>query len=228
MTVTSGDAVAPIRERYPDCAVKGCGMAANGFSRYCAKHRRQFYLTRSPTGRILRKGRDLNRYRDMAAEALAKHREHPAFQAAFRWLESLMDEAERFEGGGGVKRDLATEFRRLRRDGATGEAMFLRIAAVWGYAEGNRGTWPDDVVQTVNLGHHALRTTPKPGKHSRRTGKVQPANSKGTVSLAFGKMIRETLGVLLMQLWEYIEREFNRQARTRSVINDALQEEPLA
>jgi len=107
-------------------------MAANGFSRYCAKHRRQFYLTRSPTGRILRKGRDLKRYRDMAAEALVKHREHPAFQAAFRWLESLMDGAEHFEGGGGVRRDLAAEFRRLRRDGATGEAMFLRIAAVWG------------------------------------------------------------------------------------------------
>lgn len=227
MTVMSGDALAPIRERYPDCAVKGCGIAANGFSRYCAKHRRQFYLTRSPTGRILRKGQDLKPYREMAEAAMTKHREHPAFQAAFRWLESLMDSAERFDGGGGVKRDLAMEFRRLRRDGATGEAMFLRIAAVAGFAHFNARTWPDDIVQTVNLGHHALLTTPKPAKRSRRNGREQPTNTKGSVSLEFGKLIRETLGVLLMQLWQYVERGLGAQTRVRDAINAELVARPL-
>jgi len=217
-----------LRQRYPECAAKDCGRPSDGFSRYCRTHRVRYYVTKSPTGRILRKGQDLKPYRELARKYLARHRDNAAIVAACGWLESLMDDAMKFDLGGGVQRDLARELRRLRRDGATGSLMLERIAAVWGYAQLNPRTWADDIVQTVNLGHHALHTTPRPGKVSRPKGKAQPTFTPSSVSLELGKQIREVLGVILSQFWTAIERDTTKQARARDAINGALQGEPLA
>ena len=217
-----------LRQRYPECAAKDCTRPTDGFSRYCRTHRVRFYITKSPTGRILRKGQDLKPYRELARKYLARHRGNPAIVAACDWLDSLMADAMDWQGGGGVQRDLARELRRLRRDGATGSLMLERIAAVAGFAHFNTRTWADDIVQTVNLGHHALLTTPRPGKVSRRKGKVQPTFTPSSVSVELGKQIREVLGVVLSQFWQAIEAAETKRARARDAINGALQGEPLA
>jgi len=70
----------------------------------------------------------------------------------------------------------------------------------------------------VNLGHHLLRTTARPG-----SGKV-----KGKVAFELGREVRETLGLLLSQVATAIEREVTKQARTREAIVQALEGETLA
>lgn len=212
---------AKLRQQYPDCAVKGCGLGAYGYSRYCVKHREQFYSTRSPTGRILRTGRDLRPYRELATAYYAQHREHPAIVAAVGWLGELLVKAQ-----GTAKGPLNKELRRLFRDGATGERMFLRIAAVAGYAFYNSRTWSDDAVHTTNLGHSALSTTRMPMKRSA-SGAMHPTRFAGSTAFALGQSIREVLGVLLGQFWQAIDRSVHALDREREAVNSKLRESPL-
>lgn len=216
--------IAPeLRQQYPDCAVQGCGLGAYGYSRYCVKHRDAYYHTRSPNGRILRRGRDLKPYREMANRYYSKHKEHPAMVAAVAWLDRLLVQAKATPGDTSA---IAKELRRLFCDGATGEMMFLRIAAVAGYAHFNARTWPDDAVQTSNLGHAALSATPMPMRIAAN-GKKNPTRFAGPTAFALGQSIREVLGVLLAQFWQAIERDVHALDRARAEVNSKLQKSPL-
>jgi hypothetical protein len=211
------------RAAYPDCAVQGCGIAAGGYSRYCHKHREAFYNTRSPTGRILRRGLDLKPYVKMAERYYAKHKDHPAIAAAVAWLGDLLVKSQNNPGD---TSSLAKELRRLFRDGATGEAMFLRVAAVAGYAHFQSRTWKDDAVQTCNLGHAALSTTKMPMRDGPN-GKRYPTRFSGPTAFALGQSFREVLGVLLAQYWAAIERQVTAKARARESVNKHLVTDPL-
>jgi hypothetical protein len=79
----------------------------------------------------------------MVTEYLPRWRDHAAMQAAFRWLESLLADGSTYTGPVRVHREIARELRRLRLDGATGEAMFRKVAAVAGFAHFNARTWDD-------------------------------------------------------------------------------------
>jgi len=206
-----------LQDRRP-CAAKSCTAWAAGFSRYCHSHRHRHHYTRDPQGRILRKGRDLGPYLDMVDTYLPRWRENPAMQAAFRWLESLLTDGSTYNGSSRTHRAIAKELRRLRMDGATGEAMFRKVAAVAGYAHFNVRTWDDGPCHTVNLAHHMLRAVPRPG-----AGKIT-----GPAVYALGREVRETLGLLLVQFWQAVERDTTKQARTREAIVQALEGEPLA
>jgi hypothetical protein len=149
---------------------------------------------------------------------LPRWRDHAAMQAAFRWLESLLADGSTYNGSSRTHREIARELRRLRVDGATGEAMFRKVAAVAGFAHFNARTWDDGPCHTANIGHHLLRTTPRPG-----AGK-----GWGNATFEIGREVRETLGVLLAQFWTAIERDTTKQARTRDAIAQALEGEPLA
>jgi len=205
------------QDRQP-CAAKGCGRWSQGFSRYCTTHRYRTGYVHSETGRILRKGRDLGPYLDMVDTYLPRWRDNPAMQAAFRWLESLLTDGSTYNGSSRTHRAIAKELRRLRMDGATGEAMFRKVAAVAGYAHFNVRTWDDGPCHTVNLAHHMLRAVPRPG-----AGKIT-----GPAVYALGREVRETLGLLLVQFWQAVERDTTKQARTREAIVQALEGEPLA
>lgn len=205
------------QDRQP-CAAKGCGRWSQGFSRYCTTHRYRTHYVHSETGRILRKGRDLGPYLDLVDTYLPRWRDHAAMQAAFRWLESLLADGSTYSGPVRVHREIARELRRLRLDGATGEAMLRKLLAVQGYAHWNARTWDDDPCHTVNLAHHMLRAVPRPG-----AGKIA-----GPAVYAIGQEVRETLGLVLVQFWQAVERDTTKQARTREAIVQALQGEPLA
>jgi len=204
------------QDRQP-CAAKGCARWAQGFSRYCTTHRYRTHYTHDPNGRILRKAQDLGPYREMVDTYLPRWRQHEAMQAAFRWLESLLADGSTYNGSSRTHREIAKELRRLRMDGATGEAMFRKIAAVAGYAHFNQ-RWDDGPCHTVNLAHHMLRAVPRPG-----AGKIT-----GPAVYAIGREVREMLSGLLLQFWTAIEREETKQARTREAIAQALEGEPLA
>jgi len=206
------------RLEFHQCAAKGCTRRATGFSRYCAAHRGRYSRTRDPNGRILRKGRDLAEFRNMADTYLARWKDHPAIVKACEYLESLLTTDSTYTGPMRVHRDIAREWRRLRLDGATGFGMLQRITAVAAYAHWHRRTFDDGPCFTVNLGHHLLRTTARPG-----SGKV-----KGKVAFELGREVRETLGLLLSQVATAIEREVTKQARTREAIVQALEGETLA
>lgn len=206
-----------LQDRKP-CAAKGCNRWAAGFTRFCPSHRYRYHYTRDPNGRILRKGRDLGPYRDMVNAYLPRWKDHEAFTAAFRWLESLLADGSTYTGPVRVHREIARELRRLRLDGATGEAMFRKVAAVAGYAHFHKHDWDSGPVHTANIGHHLLRTTPRPG-----AGK-----GWGNATYEVGRMVREVLDRMLFQFWEAIERDVTKQARERAAINEALQREPLA
>lgn len=205
------------QDRQP-CAAKGCGRWSQGFSRYCTTHRYRMHYTRSETGRILRRGRDLGEFRKLADPYLMQHKDHPAIVKACAWLESPLTDASAHTGSSSVHRDMAKELRRLRLDGATGLAMLQRVTAVAAYAHWHRRTFDDGPCFTVNLGHHLLRTTARPG-----SGKV-----KGKVAFELGREVRETLGLLLSQVATAIEADVTKQARARDAIKDALRLEPLA
>jgi len=205
------------RLEFHQCAAKGCTRRATGFSRYCAAHRGRYSRTRDPNGRILRKGRDLAEFRNMADTYLARWKDHPAIVKACEYLESLLTTDSTYTGPMRVHRDIARELRRLRLDGATGFGMLQRITAVAAYAHWHRRTFDDGPCFTVNYGHHLLRTTARPG-----AGKV-----KGKVAFELGREVRETLGLLLSQVATAIEREVTKQARTREAIAQALEGEPL-
>lgn len=226
MTAKQSPALAAIRERYHNCAAMSCHDTASGFSRYCHRHRMQFYRSGDPGGRVLRWRRDLCEFRKMAEEALARNREHPGLIKAVQWFEDLLEWAQHHEGGG-WRADLAKNLRRLRTDGATGNMMLTRVVAVSFYGEWNRRTWDDDVCHTVNLGHHALHATPHPPRYSRKTGKPYHLDIKRTTKTEFGRMIREALGVLLVNLWEAAEANRTREARAAQAIKDAVKERPL-
>lgn len=208
-----------------NCAAKGCTSTTSGYSRFCRRHGWQYYRAGDPNGRILRKRKDLGPYREIAAAAVMRNMDHPGIAGAVRWLESLMDWGKEYQGHG-VKGELAKNLRRLRRDGATGEAMLTRIAAVAFYAEANKRTWEDGVCHTVNLGHHCLYTTPYPPRYNRQ-GKPQRASLKHTVKLEMGKVLRETIGLLLVKLWEADEERRTRDARAAQAINAAVGDRPL-
>jgi len=205
------------QDRQP-CAAKGCGRWSQGFSRYCTTHRYRTGYVHSETGRILRKGRDLGPYLDMVDTYLPRWRDHAAMQAAFRWLESLLVDGSTYSGPVRVHREIARELRRLRLDGAKGETMFRKVAAVAGYAHFNVRTWDDGPCHTVNLAHHMLRAVPRPG-----AGKVT-----GPAVYALGREVRETLSGLLLQFWTAIERDTMKQQQAHDAIAAALQTEPLA
>jgi hypothetical protein len=149
---------------------------------------------------------------------LPRWRENPAMQAAFRWLESLLTDGSTYNGSSRTHRAIAKELRRLRMDGATGEAMFRKVAAVAGYAHFNVRTWDDGPCHTVNLAHHMLRAVPRPG-----AGKIT-----GPAVYALGREVRETLSGLLLQFWTAIERDTMKQQQAHDAIAAALQTEPLA
>ena len=204
------------QDRQP-CAAKGCAQWAQGFSRYCTTHRYRTHYTRSETGRILRKRADLGPYFDMVNTYLPRWKDHPAMQAAFRWLETLLVDGSTYNGSSRTHRAIGKELRRLRLDGATGETMFRKVAAVAGYAHFNARTWDDGPCHTVNLAHHMLRAVPRPG-----AGKIT-----GPAVYAIGQEVRETLGVLLAQFWQAVERDVTKQARARDSIAQALRVEAL-
>lgn len=206
------------RQTREHCAAKGCSQWAAGFSRYCHAHRHRHHYLRDPQGRILRKRQDLGPYADMVAEYLPRWRDHAAMQAAFRWLDSLLTDGSTYSGSSRTHREIAKELRRLQRDGATGEAMFRKVAAVAGFAHFNVRTWNDGPCHTVNLAHHMLRAVPRPG-----AGKIT-----GQAVHAIGQEVREVLGPLLGQFWQAIERDIAKQSQVRQAIAQALQGEPLA
>lgn len=206
------------RLEFHQCAAKSCTRRATGFSRYCATHRGRYSRTGDPNGRILRKGRDLAEFRKMADTYLAKWKDHPAIVKACQYLESLLTTDSTYTGPVRVHREIARELRRLRLDGATGLAMLQRVTAVAAYAHWHRRTFDDGPCLTVNLGHHLLRTTARPG-----AGKV-----KRKVAFELGREVRETLGLLLSQVATAIEADVTKQARARDAIKDALKLEPLA
>ena len=206
---------APERQQ---CAAKGCGRWSQGFSRYCTAHRYRTGYTHSETGRILRKGRDLGSYADTVNTYLSRWRDHLAMVKACQWLESLLADGSTYTGCSRTHREIATELRRLRMDGATGEAMLRKLLAVQGFAHFNARTWDDGPCHTVNLAHHMLRAVPRPG-----AGKIT-----GPAVYAIGQEVRETLGLVLVQFWQAVERDITKQARTRAAIAQALQGEPLA
>jgi hypothetical protein len=149
---------------------------------------------------------------------LPRWKDHDAIRCAFRWLESLLADGSTYTGCSRTHRAIAKELRRLQLDGATGEAMFRKVAAVAGYAHFNARTWDDGPCHTVNLAHHMLRAVPRPG-----AGKIT-----GPAVYAIGQEVRETLGPLLVQFWQAVERDVTKQARTREAIAQALEGEPLA
>ena len=200
------------------CEAKGCKRRAQGFSRFCPSHRYRTGYTRSERGRILRKGRDLAPYFDMVDTYLPRWRNHAAIQTACRWLESLLIQGSTYTGCSRTHRAIAKELRRLQVDGATGEAMLRKLLAVQGFAHFNVRTWDDGPCHTVNLAHHMLRAVPRPG-----AGKIT-----GPAVYAIGQEVRETLGPLLVQFWQAVERDITTQARTREAIAQALEGEPLA
>ena len=206
------------RLEFHQCAAKDCTRRATGFSRYCAAHRGRYSRTGDPNGRILRKNRDLGEFRKLADPYLMQHKDHPAIVKACEYLESLLVSGGTYTGPVRVHRDIARELRRLRMDGATGFGMLQRVTAVAAYAHWHRRTFDDGPCFTVNLGHHLLRTTARPG-----SGKV-----KDKVAFELGREVRETLGLLLAQVAAAIEREATKQARTREAIVQALEGEPLA
>jgi hypothetical protein len=195
--------------RYPDCAVPGCGLATNGYSRYCRRHEARFYRTRSPHGRILRKGADLRPHRELAASFLERHGEHAATLSVLGYFDSLIGRYDR-------RRELRAHLKRLDVDGATAEGMLIKVAAVWLYTHFNERTFPDDIVATVNIGHHALHTVPLP----RRNG--TPLKFKGSTALALGREIREAVGVYFYQMAEAIGRELSAPQRRKEELRAAL------
>jgi hypothetical protein len=154
----------------------------------------------------------------MVKTYLPRWKDHPAMLAAFRWLDSLLADGSTYMGCSRTHRKIAKELRRLRMDGATGEAMFRKVAAVAGYAHFNARTWDDGPCHTVNLAHHMLRAVPRPG-----AGKIA-----GPAVYAIGQEVRETLGPLLAQFWQAVERDMTKQTRTREAIAQALEGKPLA
>lgn len=212
----SDNSKTPRQDRQP-CAAKGCPKLAAGFSRYCHSHRHRHHYTRDPHGRILRKRADLGPYFDLVDTYLPRWRDHAAIQAGFRWLETLLAEGSTYSGNSQTHREIARELRRLRMDGATGEAMFRKVAAVAGYAHFNQRTWDDGPCHTVNLAHHMLRAVPRPGA----------AKMPGPAVYALGQEVREVLGVLLGQFWQAVERDVTKQARARDAINAELSVKPL-
>ncbi len=200
------------------CAAKGCTKWASGFSVYCTSPRHRHHYTRDPRGRILRKARDLGPYRELVNTYLPRWREHPAIVKACQWLESLLVNDSTNTGCSPTHREIAREVRRLRLDGATGEAMFRKVAAVAGYAHFHKHDWDSGPVHTANIGHHLLRTTPRPGA----------SKGWGNATFEIGREVREVLDRLLWQFWTAIEQDITKQARTRDAIAQALQGEPLA
>jgi hypothetical protein len=206
------------RQDRKQCAAKGCPKRAAGFSIYCHSHRHRHHYTRDPRGRILRKRLDLGPYTNTVNTYLPRWKDHPAITKACAWLESLLADGSTYNGSSRTHRAIAKELRRLQRDGATGEAMFRKLAAVAGYAHFNRRTWDDGPCHTVNLAHHMLRAVPRPG-----AGKIT-----GPAVYAIGQEVRETLGPLLVQFWQSVERDTTKQQRAREAIAQALEGEPLA
>lgn len=206
------------RLEYHQCAAKGCTRRATGFSRYCPTHRGRYSRTGDANGRILKKRADLGQFREPVETCLARWKGHPAIVKACEYLESLLVSGSTYTGPVRVHRDIARELRRLRLDGASGFGMLQRVTAVAVYAHWHRRTFDDGPCLTVNLGHHLLRTTARPG-----SGKV-----KRKVAFELGREVRETLGLLLSQVAAAIERDITKQARARDAIAQALEGAPLA
>lgn len=205
------------QDRQP-CAAKGCTNWARSWSRYCHSHANRHRYTRSPTGRLLRSRRDLGPYRELVAEYLPRWIQHPAMQAAIRYMDSLLTRGSSYTGSSGVHRGVARELRRLQTDGATGPAMLARVLTVEGFGYFNARTWDDGECHTVNVGSQLIRTTPRPG-----AGKVP-----GRVVYAIGQEVRNALGLLPREFWSAVDREIHRTEQARDAIAQALQGEPLA
>lgn len=204
------------QDRVP-CAARGCPQWARSWSRYCHSHANRHRYTRSPTGRILRARRDLGAYRELVAKYLPRWIEHPAMQAAIRFMDSLLTQGSAYTGSSGVHRAIARELRRLRLDGATGPAMLARVLTVEGYRHFTP-SWDDGECHTVNIGSQLIRTTPRPG-----AGKVA-----GKVVYEIGREVRKALGLLPREFWQAVEKEMHRAEHARDAIAQALEGEPLA
>lgn len=199
------------------CAAKGCTRWAQGFSRFCPAHRYRTSYTGSANGRILRARRDLGPFRELVADYWPRWKDHAAIVQACRYLDSLLVNGSAYTGCSRTHRAIAKELQRLRLDGATGSAMLAKLLAVAGYAHYNARTFDDGPCYTMNLAHHMLRTTPRPGA----------TKVPGPAVYALGQEIRGVLGVLLAEFWRAVERDQTAQDRARDGINAELQAEPL-
>lgn len=218
---------APRVDRYEGttCAEPDCNRQCRALSRWCTRHASIHYRTRSPNGRLPRKG-ELRPFRDLAEHALDQWGmgSHAAVLAAETSLVEMIRRHERYP------EPWRGHMRRLFHEGATGRELLLAILSVYGLREIGHpnafgGGGLDDAVFWTSLGSRVLRVKPLGHFTHAITGRKEQARIPGHVAESFGRALASRLGALPLVLWRRIEEE--RRREEGAAVKAALRESPL-
>lgn len=205
--------------RTSTCSAEGCNRERRDWNRYCTMHARRIHVTRDANGRVFHKS-ELKPYREMAAQHLARNREHAAVIAACRYMEACLTSPA-------LPPAVQKEMRRLYGEGAEPMEMLLRALSVFGLMHFNSHAVGRDVVATFNLGRVVMLSVPM-GQRVSATGRIYNLSLNGRVCVSYGQILRDNLGRFAAQFWGGVEKTWNGTALASQALRQALDAAPLS
>lgn len=208
----------PPQQRYPECAVQGCGRTPRAFSRYCSDHARNYHRTRDPNGRAIRAS-EIKQYLNHAEVYLERFSDHGAVQAAEKFLEVTLTDPS-------MPAAIRKHMLRLSRDGVQPRQLLVSFLGVWGLRHYLPHTVTNDSCEAFNIGNRVLRTSPLPTFRTA-AGKPYSARLPARVAEAYGVMLRQALGFFATQFWGRVQRELDAHYDAAKAVSNALRATPL-
>lgn len=192
------------------CSAPSCTRRRNRVSAFCKYHERRKQSYGHPQGKLIKPAE----YVIEKAEArtlLERNAEHEGVVNAIAWLDQWLKDS----GEGYTTLPGARHFHRLHSHGVTAFDILVEFAALWLYSTRYPRRLPDDARLTYALAVNVFRMIPLDRIEDWRTGKKRSALPRHGETRDTGQRIRDTLGMLLLNVAEHCERQHELREQQR-------------
>ena len=186
-------------QRGRSCEVPSCGLPRAKVSRYCERHDLHEQRTGHPLGRSIRK-HELKPYIALVSRYIGTYRDHPAIQAALRWLQAFVyrDHPHYTLRHGSPPEQRLTRFlARLKKSAVSPEEMLASCVAMFLMREHDPLSFPSDKHFRHQVSRYFLRLAPAPFNMTYRGGrgaKMYDRITPGTREYLYSRL-SETIGI---------------------------------